>query len=154
MRMAAISPIWTDEYLRKNPPRMIPLYPNFTVENGAKKTLFHLKNGDNNWYGRPDSQSADLYKYREVQDAIYIVKQAANNFTGQIVLEVEDDGQDPAINENQAWESGFDSFADRMTENFTQRGKENPRIDTLKKILNYLGAEIQIVKERKVLAII
>ena len=124
IRMAAISPIWTDEYLRKNPPRMIPLYPNFTVENGAKKTLFHLKNGDNNWYGRPDSQSADLYKYREVQDAIYIVKQAANNFTGQIVFEVEDDGQDPAINENQAWESGFDSFADRMTENFTQRGKE------------------------------
>ena len=33
-------------------------------------------------------------------------------------------------------------------------GKENPRIDTLKKILNYLGAKIQIVKEHKVLATI
>ena len=124
MRIAAISPIWTDAYLRKNPPRSIPLYPNFTVEDGAQKTLFHLKQGDNNWYGRPDSQSADLYKYREVQDAIYVVKQAANNFTGQIIIEVEDDGQDPAINENQAWESGFDSFADRIIENYTQRGKD------------------------------
>lgn len=35
-----------------------------------------------------------------------------------------------------------------------RNGKENPRIDTLKKILNYLGAEIQIVKNKKVLAII
>lgn len=124
MRMGVISPIWSDAYLRKNPPRVIPLYPNFTVEDGAQKTLFHLKAGDNNWYGRPDSQSADLYKYREVQDAMYIVKQAANNFTGQIIMEVEDDGADPAIDETGAWEAGFNSFADRMIENYTQRGRD------------------------------
>lgn len=124
MRMGVISPIWSEAYLRKNEPRVIPLYPNFTVKDGAQKTLFHLKAGDNNWYGRPDSQSGDLYKYREVQDAMYIIKQAANNFTGQIIMEVEDDGADPAIDEAGAWQAGFDSFADRMIENYTQRGKD------------------------------
>jgi len=124
MRVAAISPIWTDEYLKKNPPRFIPLYPNFTREDGAQKTLFHLRNGENNWYGRPDSQAADLYKYREVQDALYIIKQAANNFTGQVIIEVEDDGGDSAVQENEAVKSGFDTFADRMMENYTQKGED------------------------------
>jgi hypothetical protein len=124
MRFGVISPIWTDEYLKKNEPSVIPLYPNFVKVDGVQKTLFHLKNGDFNWYGRPDSQSADLYKYREVQDAMYIVKQAANNFTGQLIIELEDDGQDPAIDETGAWQAGFNSFADRMIENYTQRGKD------------------------------
>lgn len=125
MQIVAISPIWTEAYLRKNPPRMLPLYPNFTVDDGVQKTLFHLKNGDNNWYGRPDSASADLYKYREVQDALYIVTQAANNFTGQLIIEAEDDGGDSLVDETGAVNSGFDSFADRMMENFTNQG-ENP----------------------------
>lgn len=124
MRVAAISPIWTEAYLRDNPPRLLPMYPNFTVEDGVQKTLFHLRNGDNNWYGRPDSQSADLYKYREVQDALYIIKQASNNFTGQVIIEVEDDGGDSGITEDDAVKSGFDSFADRMIENYTQKGED------------------------------
>ena len=123
MRVAAISPIWTDNYLRSHPPSIIPVFPNFRKEGNVQKTLFHLKNGGR-WYGRPDSQSADLYKYREVQDAMYIVKQAANNFTGQLIIEVEDDGQDPAIDETGAWQAGFDSFADRVIENYTQRGSD------------------------------
>lgn len=124
MRVALISPIWTDSYLKNNEPSAIPLYPNFVKVDGMQKTLFHLKAGDFNWYGRPDSQSADLYKYREVQDAMYIVKQAANNFTGQLIIELEDDGQDPAIDETGAWQAGFNSFADRVIENYTQRGKD------------------------------
>jgi hypothetical protein len=55
---------------------------------------------------------------------MYIVKQAANNFTGQLIIELEDDGQDPAIDEKGAWEAGFNSFADRVIENYTQRGKD------------------------------
>lgn len=124
MRVAAISPIWTEAYLKKNPPRLIPTYPNFTVEDGVQKTLFHLKSGDNNWYGRPDSQAADLYKYREVQDAMYIIKQASNNFTGQVIIEVEDDGGDSPIDGGEAVKSGFDTFADRMMENYTQKGED------------------------------
>lgn len=124
MRLGVISPIWDDGYLRKNPPRVVPLFPNFVQEDGAKKTLFHLTAGDNNWYGRPDSQPADLYKYREVQDAMYIVKQAANNFTGQLIVEMEDDGGEAVINDSDANDAGFDSFADRLIENYTQRSED------------------------------
>lgn len=122
-KMAAISPVWTDAYLRKNEPQVIPLYPNFTELGGVKKTLFHLKNGDYNWYGRPDSQSADLYKFREVQDAIYLTRQAANNFTGQLIIEVEDDGQTSAIDDAGAVNAGFESFADRLMQNFTNQSE-------------------------------
>lgn len=122
-RVAAISPVWTDAYLRKNPPTVIPLYPNFTEVGGVRKTLFHLKSGDYNWYGRPDSQSADLYKFREVQDGIYLTRQAATNFTGQLIIEVEDDGQNPAIDEVGAQNAGFDSFAERLQQNFTNQGE-------------------------------
>lgn len=124
-KAAAISPIWTDAYLRKYPPVVIPLYPNFVEVDGVRKTLFHLKTGDYNWYGRPDSQSADLYKFREVQDGIYLTRQAATNFTGQLIIEVEDDGQNPAIDEAGAQAAGFDSFAERLQQNFTNQG-DNP----------------------------
>lgn len=124
-KVAALSPVWTDEYLSKHPPALIPLYPNFTEVGGARKTMFHLKEGENNWYGRPDSQSSDLYKFREVQDAIYLTRQAASNFTGQIIIEVEDDAQAPAIDDAGAANAGFNSFAERLMHNFSNQS-DNP----------------------------
>jgi hypothetical protein len=125
MKVLAVSPVWTDKYLTKNEPAMIPLAPNFVETKGVKRTMFHLKAGENEWYGRPESQSADLYKYREVQDAMYVIKQSAANFVGQLIIEVEDDeaGAD-AIDNNEAQRSGFDSFADRMEYNYTQKGDD------------------------------
>lgn len=121
-----ISPIWTDDYLRKFPPREIPLWPNSVDDGGVIRTMFHLKAGNNTWYGRPESESSDLYKYREVQDAIYLIKQAASNFVGQLIIEVEDDDPEtaPAVEESEAEKSGFDSFADRLEQNFTQKGDD------------------------------
>ena len=130
-RAVGISPIWTESYLRKNPPRFLPVTENFDApvwitENGVNKTVFHLKAGSNTWYGRPQSESEDLYKYREVQDALYLVKQSAANFVGQLIIEIEDDDPEtaPATNETEAAEAGFNSFADRMEQNFTQKGDD------------------------------
>ena len=124
-RLVAVSPVWTEDYLKKNEPAIIPLAPNFLEKDGVMRTIFHLKIGDGEWYGRPDSESSDLYKYREVQDAMYIIKQSAANFVGQLIIEVEDDDAgDPAINYQDAQRSGFDSFADRMRENYTQSGAD------------------------------
>lgn len=123
-RIFAVSPVWTDEYLRKNPPVLIPLAPNiWKDETGTNRTIFHLKSGNGKWYGRPDSEGADIYKYREVQDEIYLVKQAAANFVGQLIIEVEDDDPEtsPAIDNEDARRSGFDSFAHRMEQNYTQK---------------------------------
>lgn len=125
-RAVAISPVWTDKYLKKNPPRVIPLFPVFVNEGGALRTMFHLKSGDNSWYGRPASEGSDLYKYREVQDAIYQVRAAATNFTGQLIFEVEDDNPEfaPAIDDKGAIKTGNKKFVDQLEENFTNKGDD------------------------------
>ena len=122
-RVVALSPVWTDAYLRKHPPVLIPLYPNYTEIGGVRKTVFHLKSGDNNWYGRPDSHSAVMYMFREVQDAIYLTRHAANNFTGQIIIEIEDDGQSAGIDDASAVGAGFNSFAERLMYNFSNQSE-------------------------------
>lgn len=127
-KVVAISPIWTTNYLRKSPPRLVPIYPLFSnnKENGTVHTMFHLKDGENEWYGRPESEGADLYKYREVQDALYLIKQAAGNFTGQLVIEVEDDDADanPALDNEGAAGAGFSNFTERFEQNYTQKGDD------------------------------
>ena len=127
MRQAAISKVWSYDYLRKNPPAIIPLAPNWVQDkDGVFRTMFHLKAGQNDWYGRPESEGADLYKYREVQDEIYLIKQSKNNFVGQLIIEVEDDDptNNPAINDEDSRRNGFDSFVDEMRENYTNQGDD------------------------------
>ena len=125
-RVLAISPVWTSEYLKENAPRLVPIYPLFVKgENGEIRTVFLLKAGEGNWYGRPESSGSDLYKYQEAQDAIYKIKQASANFLGQIIIEVEDDGEDnPGIDNEDAQKAGFDSFADRMEYNYTHKSED------------------------------
>ena len=127
MRIVAISPVWEDSYLNKHEPRYVPLYPQFTRESdGTLRTMFHLKNGDNSWYGRPESQGADLYKYREVQDSMYLVKQAGVNFTGQLIIEVEDDDPDTnaALEDERAQKVGYEGFTDRFEQNYTAKADD------------------------------
>jgi hypothetical protein len=125
VKSVMISPVWDTGYMKKHPPTILPVFPNFKKgDDGVIRMVFHLKNGGQ-WYGRPDSKSSDLYKYREVQDAIYTIRQAAANFTGQVIIEVEDGGGvSPAIDNDDAQRNGFDSFADRMEQNYTQKGED------------------------------
>lgn len=125
-RAVAISPVWSDGYLKKNPPRVVPLFPVFTNEDGALRTMFHLKNGDNSWYGRPTAEGSDIYKYREVQDSVYLTRAAATNFTGQLIVEVEDDNPEfaPAIDDKTAIKTGNKKFVDQLEENFTNKGDD------------------------------
>lgn len=132
VRQVAISTVWTYDYLKKFPPVILPVSEPgkepiwFQDETGAYRTVFHLKAGQNAWYGRPESEGADLYKYREVQDSIYMIRQSAGNFVGQLIIEVEDDDptNNPAINDEDAKRAGFDSFVDRMEENYTNKGDD------------------------------
>lgn len=125
MDIVAISPVWDAAYLKKNPARLVPIYPMFTRgEDGVLRTMFHLKNGDNRWYGRPESRGSDLYKYREVQDAIYLIKQASANFTGQLLIELEDDDPQFALDEDEAEEAGYPDLAERFEDNYTQKSDQ------------------------------
>lgn len=125
-REVAISPIWEDRYLEKNPPRVVPIYPLFSNDGGVRRTMFHLKAGNFTWYGRPPSSGADVYKYREVQDSIYMVKAAASDFTGRLILELEDDDPEfaAAIEDEKAKANGFPGFVQRFEENFTNKGDD------------------------------
>ncbi len=123
----AISPVWTEEYLKKNEPEVVTKFPVWTTgSEGQQKCIFHLKAGANNWYGRPESESGDIYKYREVQDSIYQMKAAANDFTGQLIIEVEDDNPEfaPVLDDDSAHDSGQSSFVSQFEQNFTQKGDD------------------------------
>jgi len=135
MRQVAISPVWEYNYLKKHAPAIIPVSdPAKGIEgavwakdkDGVFRTIFHLKAGQNEWYGRPESEGADLYKYREVQDSVYVIRQSAGNFVGQLIIEVEDDDptNNPAINDEDAKRAGFDSFVQRMEDNYTNKGDD------------------------------
>ena len=127
MKRVAISPVWEYNYLKKYPPAIIPIAPNWIQDDqGVFRTVFHLKAGQNKWYGRPESEGADLYKYREVQDSVYVIRQSAGNFVGQLIIEVEEDDptNNPAINDEDAKRAGFDSFVERMEDNYTNKGDD------------------------------
>jgi hypothetical protein len=125
-RFVAISPVWEDRYLEKYPPRVVSLYPVLSNDGGVIRTMFHLKAGAFTWYGRPPSSSADVYKYREVQDSIYLVKAAASDFTGRLIVEVEDDDPEfaAALEPKESVKAGFPGFVERWEENFTNKGDD------------------------------
>lgn len=127
-RVVGVSPKWSSDYIAKHPPRLVPIYPASVIdEDGVERTMFHLKQGQGEWYGRPASERADIYKYFEVQQALYLVRQTGNDFTGRLIIEVEEDDEsaDPALDNEQASEAGFDDFAQRFNESYTQEG-DNP----------------------------
>ncbi len=117
-----ISKQWDEDYLKTHDPRLVPAYPEFTQdEDGVLHTMFFLKNGDAKYHGRPASESADIYKYREVQDSIYVTKQAANSFTGTMIIEVEGGEVTDAIDNEGAQAAGFEDFASQFQDNYSQK---------------------------------
>ncbi len=128
-RLVGISPIWTDSYLRKHEPRIVPIYPNFSADtDGTIRTMFHLKSGDNTWYGRPESEASDLNKYSEVQATFYRIRNAHGEFAGTLILELEEENRTQFMQANNAAAktAGFDSVADRFQHEYTQMG-DNPK---------------------------
>ncbi len=121
-RFVYVSPLWDMTFLEKYPPDVLPLYPAFGEVDGVLRTMIHIKDGGGDWYGKPYSLENPLPAYRQLQDNMYLVKQADNNFTGQVFVEVEDD--DPEATNDDAQRNGFESEADRFIENFTNKGQD------------------------------
>lgn len=125
-KSVAFSKNWKRVILGKEKPDVIPFYPVFVDEGDRRRTIFQIKNGENDHWGRPDSEGADLYKYREFQDALYLVKQADANFSGQLIIEMEDDDPETneALSDKLAQEAGYDNFVDRFEQNFTMKSDD------------------------------
>lgn len=123
MKWVFVSPLWTDKHLKENPPREVPIYPNFVKgKDGVERTMFYLKHGDGDWYGRPDSEGSDLYKYYETQNSSYLIKTAAAGYMEQMLLEVEAEAIDEE--EMAATDAGFKSLAERLEENLSRQSDD------------------------------
>jgi len=123
-KFVAISPVWETEFIKANPPDILPIYPaSITDERtGVTRTLIHWKNGCNEWYGRPGSSGSALDQYTEFSDTVYRLKEAANNFTPRVIIEAEDDN--PEATNQDAIEAGFENEAHRFNHNFTNQGDD------------------------------
>lgn len=118
--LIALSPCWDSTYLRKNPPKFLPMYPFYKKgKDGELRTVLHVKNGNFKWFGRPDWVAAYTNCYREHQDCDYLTKMSANHFTGQVFIELEDDD----IENDSTWEDDSESdILGRLEKNFTLKG--------------------------------
>lgn len=115
-KIIAVSSKWDENYLINNPPKLIPLYPNYTTdENGSLVTIFHLKTS-NKWYDLPDSFESFYAQYLEFRTTNYLINQNDTGFTGKILLEFEagnpehdsiagDENKD--TNDFNRWETNF-----------------------------------------------
>lgn len=123
-KIYGVSKKWSEEYLKRNPPRLVTGYPEFTTdENGVNRTMFLLKSGELDYHGRPESENGLIYAYREVQDSIYLTKQAAGNFSGQLIIEVEGGQDTDAIDNDGSQGAGFADFASQFEHNFTNKAE-------------------------------
>lgn len=129
-RMIAVSPIWTTDYLYRNRPDILPVYPNWIDDgNGSQRTMVHIKNGNYTWYGRPGSIASILDQFLEFQNADYKSKQTATQFTGQALIETEDENPGTSLlNDQDAQDSGFRDTVDRFAKNFTNESSRPQRV--------------------------
>ncbi len=141
-KYVAISPEWSEKYLDKHSPLEIPLFPTFEEVEGNMRSIIHIKNGNFEWYGRPQSRSSLMYQYREFQDCNYLVKQSANNFVGQIFIEVEQSNPDYASIQHDAGQHA--SFGERLEYNFTNRSGDPSTIVATER---GFGAKPALVKQ-------
>lgn len=115
----AVSKSFDYNYLRKYPPKLVPIYPEVSADDeDMVNTMFHFKTRTNGLYGRPDWISCLLSAYNEYQNVLYRVKLAGRDFSPKVLIEVE--GDDPSLivdNEDD------EDVLNRIIDNFTVGGK-------------------------------
>lgn len=119
----AVSPIWNVEYINRNPPRVLPVYPAMGEVEEAIRTIIHVKEGNYAYYGRPQSISGLNYQYFEWQNSDYLNKTAYSQFAGQVFIEVED--PEPIAGQDlEAEDQGFENFARKAENNLTNKADD------------------------------
>ncbi len=125
-RVVAISKRWDSQYLKKNPPVEVPVFPQYEVlKDGTIRTMFHVFSGDNDFYGRPDWWPCAHDAFLEIKNKEYLLKASHNNFTGKVLIEFEGEpGNETVTNDQEAIKSGFNSAQHRWAANFTDQGED------------------------------
>lgn len=114
-----------EDYLKNNPPKKLNIYPDFNEEkvNGVKifRTLLHIKQGNYEYYGKPTWLNGFITAFREWKIEGHKTKQANKNFQAQVFIEFEDSDveNDEALDNEDAYDNGFEGVIDRLHQNFT-----------------------------------
>lgn len=113
-----ISACWSWDFLQKNPPLEVAVYPNFSqMSDGTLRSVVHLKHDvvNREWYGEPSSEGSLMYQFTEYQLAVYNNNQYANDFSAKIIISVEDDFMDTedAIERKRAFRDHIDKFTNQ-----------------------------------------
>lgn len=116
-----VSESWDNQYLKHNPPETFSVYPFYDESEKEIRTIIHLKNGTGH-YGRPDWFAAAHDAFLEVKNKEYLLNAVHNNFTGQVLIEVEGEQSRPILNDKEARENGWRNDAARWQGNFTNGG--------------------------------
>lgn len=108
---------------------ILPLWPNYTEEDGVLKSIMHLRNGGR-WYGRPQSMGGLLPMYEAMQTRTYRIQQTHGDFSGRLIIETEAD--DPAgegeADDHNAQSNGYNGWSDEFSDNYTNAGKNRKGI--------------------------
>lgn len=131
-RLIGISEDWTKDYLKKYPPRLLPIFPEYEKEMNRDgsiksiKTIFHYKSGDRKFYGEPDWLSCMEPAFLEKKNFEYLLNASNNQFTPKMILEFEGEpGNSTALNDEEAKKKGYQSAMQRWRHNTTVQGVNN-----------------------------
>jgi len=122
-RIIGVSKYWTHDYITRNPVSLYPAYPEFIEEDGVERSIIHEKT-NGTWYGRPEDMGSMLYQFLEYQNVDYLNTETKSRFTGQVFIEVEEAENASLIDDEESQSNGFDSFADEIQENFSNKSDE------------------------------
>lgn len=130
-RQVAISKKWDKQYLAHYPPEVIPVYPQYEKigdnKEGFKsiKTVFHYKNGDGDYYGRPDWEGCIEPAFLEKKNFEYLLNACHNQFMGRLIIEGEEEpGGETLLNNEEAKKKGFKNAIQQWKFNFTNQGRD------------------------------
>lgn len=138
-RVVMVSPLWTLDYINRNPPEFLPVYPRVEkTGRGVMTTAIHIKNNtlSRPWYGIPDSFQSLRYQLMEAQQGQYSTENYANDFSPRIIIEYEGDSEG----------DGADDFDKAMSQTFTNRGKDRKRLVTRNRQIDEKPMTIHEVK--------
>jgi hypothetical protein len=120
-KMVLVSPLWTWDYLSRNTPEYLPVYPNIErTARGTKTTVIHVRNNvvSREWYGMPDSFSSLRYQLLEAQQGQYSTENYANDFIPRTIIEIEGDTEN----------DGSDGFDEAVKATYTNQAQEKKRV--------------------------
>jgi len=128
----AISPNFSDDYLRKYPPEILPQFPEFEERDGVFVSASMVSAGGAVNYGRPPAMSASASAFESILNTNYRSSSASSAFVPRLILEFEagdaTTGPDSSDAGDIAGGEKDSAFAREFVKRYTNKGDDPPSI--------------------------